>query len=191
MHRMCSLLSLQSRSKDFVWVRRRSCADFAKKRRCQDAERVVRCGFVGRLAHFVASEAHLEVFVQRKLNGHVGQAQKRRGQTRVESPNSFTSPHLASRIEGVVVLPWRSDSIGSASRDLRHESCLDDPDGIRGKSGACSGSDGSVYPREPFVLFARSAHELCKTKSRLAPTNLAVVELLRPVVDAHVDCPGG
>ena len=78
-----SLLRLQSGSKHFVRVRGGAGADLADDRRHRDAE-PLRVTVIPLLAHLEPRELELEVLVQRKLHGHVGQSEESRRQARVE-----------------------------------------------------------------------------------------------------------
>lgn len=83
-----------------------------------------------RLAHLEASEAHLQKFVEWKLNRDVSKPEERWCETRVKGGDTLLCVHLPERIEGVAVVPWRAVIFRGARADLGHESGLHNPDGI-------------------------------------------------------------
>ena len=174
-----SLLCLESGTEDFVRVCCAGCADFGEQGRGEDAEDVGPVLVVsgGRLAHCEAGEALLEIFVERELDGDVGEAEESGCEARVEGGESFSAIHLACGVEGVLVVPGRSMAVGGGAGDLGLEASLDHPDGIRHNSTGRAGEQGGVYAWQPLIVVP---HAVVVGNE---PFSAAVVH-------CHVDCPG-
>jgi hypothetical protein len=103
--------------------------DLAQKGGKGDAK-PVRVASIRMFSDPVTSDCHLQIFVERELDGDMGQSQKSRGEAGVERTNAFNLVHLPGGIPCARVLPWGSDAFAILLEALRHESRLDDPDGV-------------------------------------------------------------
>ena len=55
---------------------------------------------------FTAGELGLEDFVERKLDGHMGEAKEGRGKAGVKGEDAFVPVHLAEGVGSAFVVPW-------------------------------------------------------------------------------------
>lgn len=146
-----ALLRLQSGPEHLVRVRGGAGADLAEHRRHRDAE-PLGSTVLALLAHLEAGEAELEILVERELHRHVREPEQRGGQARVEGREPLRRVHLARRVPGRAVVPWRAAiavTVAGAHRArLRHQPRLDDPDRIRHDRRTRSRRDGRQEMRQ-------------------------------------------
>ena len=107
------------------------------------------------LTHFKTGEFHLEILIQRKLNGNMCESQEGRRKTRVKGADALSGVHLLEGVKSVLVMPWWTRLFGSTRAHLRHQSRLHNPYRIGDKRRATPSSDGGEGSCEPYVLCRR------------------------------------
>jgi hypothetical protein len=141
------LLCLKSGPQNLVWIRRSAGTDFAQECSGGNSNPSATTLLWRMLTNAVTGKLHLEILVEWKLHGDVGETEKAGRQTRIECSNALGAIHLSGGVKRGRIVPRCSQSVAARTHSpvaLGHESSLDDPDGICQNCGACASGQRRV-----------------------------------------------